>query len=437
MNARAAADSIITQFAAHVRTPLYRNGYALIFGGAASSALGFFYWIAAARYYPTSDVGANSAVLSAMMLLSGISQLGLGSVLFRFIPLAGQTTDRLISRAYLISVGMAGVLSTLFCLGVDFWSPALAFLRSNAVWFVSFVFANMIWSVFSLQESALTGLRQAHWVPIETTVFGIAKIGLLVALAQSLQHSGLFASWMVPAALTILPLNWLVFRRLIPQHIRATTALAGSIVSKDIIRYTAGNYFGALFSVVSSTLLPIVVTNQVGMSANAYFYLPWMIQTALQLVALNLTTSLTVEAVLDHTRFRAFCIQVLKQTWRLLVPPVVVILLGAFFILQIFGDAYAVQGAALLRLLALATIPNAVVALSISIARVQNRPGLIVAIQGSLCVLALGLSYPFLAIWGITGIGVAWLITQTVLAMVLALTILFPILHSNPSRAVS
>jgi len=76
-----------TRVVTHFRIPLYRNGYALLVSSATTSALGLFYWILAARRYSADTVGLGSATLSAMMLLSGISQLGLNSALVRFVPL--------------------------------------------------------------------------------------------------------------------------------------------------------------------------------------------------------------------------------------------------------------------------------------------------------------------------------------------------------------
>lgn len=48
------------------------------------------YWVLAARFYSAEMVGLSSAALSAMLLLSGISQLSLNSVLVRFVPQALQ-----------------------------------------------------------------------------------------------------------------------------------------------------------------------------------------------------------------------------------------------------------------------------------------------------------------------------------------------------------
>ena len=155
----------------------------------------------------------------------------------------------------------------------------------------------------------------------------------------------------------------------------------------------------------------------------------WMIVTALQLVALNLTTSLTVEATLDRAKLSAYSRRVLVQTARLVVPLVIIVFLGAPLILQVFGSTYAIEASALMRWLALGTLPNILIALFISLARVQNRPGIIMLVQGTLSLLILGLSYLLLPPLGITGIGIAWFASQTIVAMFLLLTLLRPILR--------
>ena len=421
--------------ASHLRVPLFRNGYALIIGSAATSGLGLVYWVLAARFYSAEMVGLNSAALSAMLLLSGISQLSLNSVLVRFVPRAGRSTSKLIIYSYLVSAVAAAVTSSIFIFGLNIWTPALKFIGANRDWQALFVLATIVWGIFALQDSALIGLRQALWVPLENTTFALVKIVLLIVLAGSFQGAGIFASWNVPVLLSLIPINLLIVKWLIPRHIRTTSAQATPITYGVITRFVGGNYLGSLFFLASTTLLPIMVTNLSGASANAYFYPPWMIVTALQLVAVNLSTSLTVEATLDRTKVRAYARRVLVQTARLVVPLVIIVFLGAPLILQVFGSAYATEGSALLSWLALGTLPNILIALFISLARVQNRSGSIMLVQGTLSLLIVGLSYFCLPTLGITGVGIAWLASQTIVAVFLLLTWLRPILQRNPERA--
>lgn len=415
----------------HLRLPLFWNGYTLLFNAMATSGLGIVYWALAARYYTANAVGLNSAMLSAMTFVAGITTLGLNSGLVRFIPLAGLATKRLVAYTYMIGIGLAAIASLALGLSLSRWTPALGFIGATPVWLLSFVIASLAWCLFTLQDSVLTGLRQTAWVAVENIVFAGIKIALLLFLARISPQYGILFSWIVPVAVSLLPINLLIFRRLIPRHIEAIGGQAAVVSPRPIFKFIAGNYLGSAFFVASTTLLPIIVISQAGTTANAYFYLPWLIATGLQMVALNMATSLTVEAAIDLTRLSEYSYRILIHTLRLLVPMVIVILLGAPIIMRIFGSEYATAGTGLLRWLALAAIPNAVVALSISLARVQNRVGTIILVQGVLCILGLSLSYLFLPIWGLTGIGLAWLATQTMMAVFIGFTFLRPILQNG------
>ena len=325
--------------------------------------------------------------------------------------------------------------SIIFLLGLKVWAPALTFIGASRDWQVLFVLATIVWGIFALQDSALTGLRQAIWIPLENTTFAMIKIVLLIVLAGSFQAVGIFASWNIPVLLSLIPINLLIFKWLIPNHIRETRERAAPITPGVITRFVSGNYLGSLFFLASTALLPLMVTNLVGARANAYFYPPWMIVTALQLVAVNLSTSLTVEATLDRAQLSAYGRRVLVQTARLVVPLVIIVFVGAPLILQVFGSAYALEGTALLRWLALGTLPNILIVLFISLARVQNRPGSIMLVQGTLSLLILSLSHFLLPTLGITGVGIAWFASQTIVAMFLLLTLLRPMLQLKTARA--
>jgi SAM-dependent methyltransferase len=188
-----------------------------------------------------------------------------------------------------------------------------------------------------------------------------------------------------------------------------------------------------LFFLASTNLLPILVTNQAGAEANAYFYLPWLIAANVQLVALNMAMSLTVEASHDESRLLTYARRALAQTARLLAPLVAVIVLGAPYLLRAFGGQYAVEGTTLLRLIGLSLLPNVVVSLSLGLARAQNRLGAIVLVQGAACLLLLGLSQALLPVLGIEGVGWASLVSQTAVAGVLLLTHLRPVIRRPPT----
>jgi O-antigen/teichoic acid export membrane protein len=100
------------------------------------------------------------------------------------------------------------------------------------------------------------------------------------------------------------------------------------------------------------------------------------------------------------------------QTWRVVVPAAVALAVGAPYLLDVFGAAYSHEGATLLRILALAAVANVVNTIAVSAARVQRRMTFVVVVLASQCVLSLGLAVPLLRLYGIVGVGLAWLIGQ-------------------------
>lgn len=411
---------------AHLATPLYHNAYFLIIGAITSGLLGFLFWTLAARHYAADIVGLNSAVVSAMMLVSGACQLGLNSVLVRYLPAAGLSTRRLVLASYLLAGALSVGGALVVALTSSRWSPRLAFLGDDPRWLVAFVGATTIWSIFVLQDSVMVGIRQARWVAMENSSFAAAKIALLIAIVSAAPTSGIFLAWTVPVAISLLPVNLLIFLRLIPRHVKG--AGRASLDPWRMVRLASGNYVGSLFMLASTLLLPILVTNESGTRDTAYFFVPWMIATTLQLVAVNMTASLTVEAAFDELRLREYCRRVIVQTARLVLAPTLLLLVAAPYVLQAFGSAYASEGTTLLRLLAISTVPNVVVVLGLSIARIQHSGRRALTIQALQCLVTIGLSFLLLPPLGIEGVGIAWLASQLVVALWVALGIVRPVL---------
>ncbi|MGE5223996.1 MAG: glycosyltransferase [Omnitrophica WOR_2 bacterium] len=406
----------------HLRSPLFFNGYALTLSSAATSIIGLLYWLLAARYYPAEVVGRNSAAIATILFLSGLAGLNLDGTLIRFIPRAGRAAGRLVGMVYAISILVALLVSPVYLLGIHLWSPALSFLRSDASFVVIFILAVLTGIVFVQEDGALVGLRQAKWVAVENSTYAVLKLALLVVFASKLPQYGILISWILPVMLIIPAVNFFIFRRFIPKHITADRAVAGirmpvqKITRQVVVKYTASNYLGYLFYLAYSTLPPLMVIQQAGSKANAYFYLPWVIFSSLRLFTINMGTSMTVEGSMNQEKLLEYFHAVLRHSLKVLLPIVLAVVIAAPFLLQLFGHEYAVQGTALLRLLTISIIPNTLIGLYLGVIRLQYRFRWIVIIQGFFAVIALGLSYFLLPKEGITGVGIAWLVSQTILA---------------------
>ncbi|MFC5148553.1 lipopolysaccharide biosynthesis protein [Streptomyces aureoversilis] len=400
-------------------SPLFRNAFALMLNTGISAVLGLGYWLIAARYYTEEAVGQGSAAIAAMKLLAGLTAVTLTGGLARFIPVAGRTTGKLVFRTYAGSSLLVASAACVFLLTLGSWGPSYHFLNGslNGLGFVAAVIA---WSVLTLQDGVLTGLRRALWVPVGNTVFSAVKLALLVALAATLPTSGVFVSWVVSIAVSVLPLGWLVFRRLVPRHVAATEAVARPASYREMGRFLAGDYTGSLFSLAVVYLVPVIIASQVSSEDNAYFYITTTIGGTVNLLAINMGASLTVEGSHDPARLAENCRAALRRMATIMVPVCLLLFLLAPYILRVFGPGYAQAATPLLRWFAVGAALRVVMEVYFAVLRAQSRTAGLAYLQGLLCVLVLGLTLVLLPRMGLTGAGVAEICSLAVIVSISA-----------------
>jgi O-antigen/teichoic acid export membrane protein len=423
---------------AHLSDPLFRHAYALIVNTGLTTGLGFVYWVAAARLLPRQEVGVAAALISSIVFVSGLAQLNLRATLTRFIPVAGRQTQALARASYVSAAVVAAVIAVIYVLGADFWSRGgpVAALPADPVLAAVFVASTVVWTIFAIQDGILVGLRATGWLTLENAAFSVAKIALLVAFAVApMPGSGrILASWVVPMLGAIVFVNLLLWKHLVPVHVARRPAADAVVRPGRIVRFAAGDYVGSLFALSYASLLPVIVIDKIGATAGASFYVAWVIASSLQLVPPQMISSLTVQAAPDPASFAVHARRMIVAMFRILVPGVVAIVLGAPLILTLFGPSYR-DATALLQLLAVAIVPYSVNVLYLALARSRVRAKRIVAVQVALAATILPSTFVLSGTFGLNGVGLGFLLGQTVVAAFVSVTSLVPLLSSasNPS----
>ncbi|MFC8828052.1 lipopolysaccharide biosynthesis protein [Streptomyces sp. NPDC057137] len=397
---------------------MFRNAYALMLSTGVSAALGLGFWLVAARYYTEEAVGQGSAAIAAMRLLASLTATTMIGAVVRYVPRAGRATGALVWRAYAVSSAVVCVACVVFLLTLDLWGPSYAPLDGVTAGLV-FTASCVAWALLTLQDGVLTGLRKAFWVPVGNAVFSLGKLLLLVAFATAMPVLGVFVSWAAAIALSVLPLGWLVFRRLIPRQAAADRDREPPRPA-DIGRFLAGDSVGALFSLAMINLLPVMVAVRFDAAHNAFFYTAYTVGGTMEFMAINMASSLTAHASHSPERLAEGVRGALRRMTVLLVPVVLVLVVFAPQVLAPFGADYAEHGSTVLRLLAAAALPRVVVELYIGVLRVQGRTGMLAALQGAMCVSVLGSAVLLLGPAGISGAGLAMLLSMTLVALVAA-----------------
>jgi len=396
--------------------PLASNGYSLIANSAVTGALGLVYWLLMAREYPTAAVGRASALYAAMNLLAGITAQNFNGVLTRFIPQAGLRTRTFIVRAYAVSAAASAGLSILFLLTIGWWGASYSELDSP-VTRVAFVASVVAWAIFTLQDSVLVGLRSAIWVLVENGAFGLAKIILLVMLVTALpDHIGIYVSWMLPAVVAIPLINWLIFGHIVPRHTALTRDLQPAS-NRQIGRFIAGDYSGALCMLATGSLIPVVVAARIDVQQTAYFYVAWVIAGIVDMIGISMGMSLTVEGAFDTSTLAVNCRRALRKMATLLLPCAVLLGLFAPFWLGLFGPAYADHAARVLQLLAAATVFRAPIELYLGALRAQSRTSVVALIQAARAILMLGLTLVLTTALGTLGAALGVAASQALIAL--------------------
>ncbi len=411
----------------HVRQPLLRNGYALVFNSGTSAVLGMGFWVLAARQFSVEEVGVSSALVASLALLSTIAQLNLSNVLARFLPTAGRHTGRVFAGCCLASAVTAVVVGVVFLAGARWWAPSLPLNTQDLLFDVWFVVALVLWCLFVLQDGALSGLRQSDWVLAKNTAHGVLKLCALLVPVIALSSHGVFLAWTVPVAAILVAVGLVMVLRLIPAHVSRTAHLAQPLAPRQIASFASFDYVVALVGTGLTSALPLVVLETSGAATAAYFTLAWSISYSLYLVSRSMATSLLVEGARDTGRLGEYSWRTFVHTTWILAPLVAATVVLAPVLMRLFGPEYATEGTSVLRLLALSALPSAVVVVYSAVERVRKRMLRLVLVTTTINLTSLALVWVLLQAHGLVGLGIAWLATQTAAAAILLVATLGPL----------
>jgi hypothetical protein len=378
-----------------------------------------------ARLYSPTDLARNTALISAMLTLSALCQLNMGLGLGALLPRAGRQAGRMLGEVYVaVTVLTAGVLA-IALVGVVPHIPSLHHVLTGTLTTAVFVAAVLLYNVFALQDAALSALRAPALVPLENAVYGVAKIVVVALLASELPRTGIFLSWAAPLLFLVLPISAYLFRRVAP---RQRAAPIGAMRLLGAARPVALDYLAYIFLVCSTLALPALAVALVGVQLGAVFAVAYLTSSSLDLIGTNIGIALTVEASRDPDQRTALLRRTLRKGLPLMATLSFTAILAAPLVLSLYGHHYADSGVLLLQLLLAGALPRAIVVIAISQARAQRRMGFIVRRQLLTCVLVVGGALVLSPGLRLTGIGIAWLGAQLIVAATVIPSLL-------PSRA--
>jgi O-antigen/teichoic acid export membrane protein len=401
-----------------LRTPLYANAFYLWANTAGTALAGFAFWALTARLYDAHEVGVGSAAFSTLALLSLLSHVGLGLGLIRFLPEAGTGGPRLTNAVFTASAAGAVISSTVFLIGVPFWAPSLDFLREQPLYSLAFISFVVVATLHAVQTYVFVAIRKAKYILIQVAFVQSSRLILPALMVIFFGAFGIVASGGLAIGVGVV-IGFALLARALPGY-RPAVLVDPATVSK-LLPFSTANYVADGLLLAPSLVLPLVVVNLLGETEGAYFYMAWFLGHLLTSASAHLALSLFAEGSHDPGALRVLSRKALAGGLTVGAVGIVFLLLAGDKLLLAFGSDYAAEGVTLLRILAVAALPAAVVNVYLGVLRVTKRVGELVVVAGVVAVTTVALSCVLLPVMGLAGAGVGHGLGQGIgLAIVLS-----------------
>jgi O-antigen/teichoic acid export membrane protein len=409
---------------------LARGSIALLANSGLNAVLGVVFWLIAARILSPAALGRGSALVSTLWTVSGLCQVNYSRSLSGLLPSAAEP-KRLLARVY----GLTGALSFAVGLAAAFILPYatadFSYLSGDVSFTIIFAGSVVLWTIFTLEDTALTSVRRTAIIPFENGTYGVLKLVCLVGLwwAGYRGSMALFVSWILPLVVIVLPINTFLFRRGFQgwedKKVRPERRVS------PWLRYDLAGY---LMWLAGTLPLPVLVLIRVGAAKAAAFSVSFSIVSSIDLLSLMLGNSLTAELSRASGIMTRAIQTYMRRIWLMVGAVSLFLFILAPLTLQVFGDKYRVDGTSIFRIFMIAALPRSVLFLGIAVQRSRGNGKAILLLQAISALGTVSAGFVFVQPFGGAGMALGWLLASSVAALVSGLLLAHSAVRGRHSR---
>jgi O-antigen/teichoic acid export membrane protein len=391
---------------------LVRNSLLLVGTTGANLALGYVFWLVAARTFTVEEVGLGAAVIAALTLCGTIGAVGVGNALIQLLPTRRGSTEwsRTLTAGVATGVALSLAVGVAVLALLPVVSSEFASLHASPLAAAGFLAAVAVLVTGDLLDRAFVAERASGRMLARNATVAVAKIALLVVPAVvALRADGIVVAWVVAAAASV-PVALALQRGLG----RTWNPFAGGVAreSARIVRTIASHHFVSVGNMAPQFVLPILVAAMLSTAENGVFYTSWRVAGGFMIISVAVATSLFAEGSHDPRDVRRNVWRSLRLIGAVLVPVALGTVAFGHEVLGVLGPEY-VEGFPLLVLLAIGAFPDAVTNVYVAVLRLERRFRLATALTASIALVMLALTAVLLPVFGIAGFGVAFIAAQT------------------------
>jgi O-antigen/teichoic acid export membrane protein len=392
------------------------NSLALIAAKVATLGLGFLFWVLAARLFPPREVGLSAGVVAAVMLCTQFALLGAGAAVISLYPEHAKSPRQLLHTGINLVVVSGALFGFAFVVLAVGAFPKLGVVGSSAAYTILFASMSVFGTLAILLDQISTTLRrgdEAFGRGVLNGVLSLVCLGLLGVASRSAGSMAIFACWVIGGAAAC-ALGALQLWRGAARY-RWRPALDPGLARRLVV-VGLPNHLLTLADRAPGLLLPVLVTELLSPTANAFWYAVWMMAWVVFMIPVQVGMTLFSEA--SHRP--AAIDKLIRHGLRVGLGIGTVAAIGmaalASVALSLMGPRYASGGTDALRVLVWGVVPAAVIQVYYARSRAVRRLWEAIAmatVSGTLTVAATAAAG---AQWGLTAMALAWVIVQSIAA---------------------
>jgi O-antigen/teichoic acid export membrane protein len=370
----------------------------------AAALFGFVFWILIARSFNTSTVGLATTLIASSSLISLLGLAGFDTVFIRFLAKSKRKNDQ-INSGLLITAIVTIIVSVLFCLLIPVLSPKLQFVDHNARNITIFIVFTIFTTWNMLTNAILISFRRTSIVLLINIIFSAVK----VLLPFTIRAGGPMMIFTIVGIAQVINVILSLFALAKYFNYVPSFKIHFDIILHTLI-FSMVVYLSNLLNLLPDSALPFIVLNKLGTSAAAYFYIAFTIANILYTIAFATSQALLAEISNDDEHFKNYTLKGLKIISVLLVPGIIILYFLCPYVLNLFGHNYKEGATSILRILSISGFAVMFYAVLITIYKFTNNLKAILAITSSNALVIILFSLKFVNLWGLNGVGWAWLI---------------------------
>jgi O-antigen/teichoic acid export membrane protein len=393
------------------------NSLALIAAKVATLGLGFLFWLLAARLFSPREVGLAGGIVSAVLLCTQFALLGAGAAVITLFPEHADSPRRLLHTGINLVIVSAGIFGLAFVALATGAFPKLSVLGSSPGYALLFASMSIFGTLGIMLDQISTTLRRGDEALNRGLLNGVVSLVCLGGLAGITGGGGpmaIFACWVVGGAAACALGARQLWRGVVRYRWRP---LLDRVLARRLMVVGLPNHILTLADRAPGLLLPILVTQLLSPTANAFWYAVWMMAWVLFAIPIQVGMTLFAEVTHRPAAIDTLVRHGLRVGLGLGVSAAIAMAALASVPLSLMGPRYASGGTDALRVLVWGVAPVAVIQVYYARCRAAHRLREAIAMAAVSGLATVAGAADAGATWGLTAMAAAWVCVQSAAAV--------------------